>query len=151
MNNGCEYWVPSAQSPLTARIIAPAREQGSAVRIFGKTWIDEGKHSRQRRGDRGERRRNALVGRVLHFDAHARRTKAPFNRNGRSYPYEARLLGVPLDFEIEDAVDQGGIAAALGALVAPLAAILPFVDAGLAEDANCSALLAGREEERREG
>ena len=39
-------------------------------------------------------------------------------------------------------VAQTGIAAALGALVTPLAAIVAFVDPGLAEDANCAALLA---------
>ena len=37
---------------------------------------------------------------------------------------------------------QGGLAAALGALVSPLAALLPFVDPGLAEDANCGALVS---------
>jgi uncharacterized protein involved in outer membrane biogenesis len=37
---------------------------------------------------------------------------------------------------------QGGLAAGIGALLAPLAAILPFVDPGLAEDANCAALLS---------
>ncbi|HEY9219655.1 MAG TPA: AsmA family protein, partial [Phenylobacterium sp.] len=40
------------------------------------------------------------------------------------------------------AIAQGGIAVALGALVNPLAAILPFIDPGLAKDANCSALIA---------
>ncbi|RZJ04044.1 MAG: AsmA family protein [Brevundimonas sp.] len=39
-------------------------------------------------------------------------------------------------------VAQGGFAAALGALVNPLVALLPFVDPGLAEDANCGALIA---------
>lgn len=37
---------------------------------------------------------------------------------------------------------QAGIGAALGALLSPLAAILPFVDPGLAKNANCSALVA---------
>jgi uncharacterized protein involved in outer membrane biogenesis len=37
---------------------------------------------------------------------------------------------------------QGGVAAALGTLLTPVAAVLAFVDPGLAEDANCSALLA---------
>jgi len=32
--------------------------------------------------------------------------------------------------------------AGLAALLSPLAAVLPFVDAGLAEDADCGALLA---------
>jgi hypothetical protein len=38
-------------------------------------------------------------------------------------------------------VQQGGIAAALGFLN-PLAAILAFIDPGLAKDANCGPLLA---------
>ncbi len=38
---------------------------------------------------------------------------------------------------------QVGIAGVLGALVNPLVALLPFVDPGLAEDANCGALIAG--------
>ncbi|MGZ9098803.1 MAG: AsmA family protein [Brevundimonas sp.] len=37
---------------------------------------------------------------------------------------------------------QVGLAAALGALINPLAALLPFVDPGLAEDANCGALIS---------
>lgn len=41
------------------------------------------------------------------------------------------------------AIAQGGIAAALAAVVNPLAAVLPFVDLGLADDADCSALLSG--------
>jgi len=40
------------------------------------------------------------------------------------------------------AVAQAGVAVALGALLGPLAAILPFVDPGLAKDANCQALFA---------
>jgi uncharacterized protein involved in outer membrane biogenesis len=40
------------------------------------------------------------------------------------------------------AVTQGGAAVALGALFTPLAAILPFVDPGLAKNADCSALMA---------
>jgi uncharacterized protein involved in outer membrane biogenesis len=50
-----------------------------------------------------------------------------------------------------EAVGQGGLAAALASFVAPIAAVLPFVDLGLAEDANCSALLAGGESSSREG
>jgi uncharacterized protein involved in outer membrane biogenesis len=37
---------------------------------------------------------------------------------------------------------QAGAGVALGALLSPLAAILPFVDPGLAKNANCSALVA---------
>lgn len=42
----------------------------------------------------------------------------------------------------EGAIAQAGIGVALGALLSPLAAILPFVDPGLAKDANCQALFA---------
>jgi uncharacterized protein involved in outer membrane biogenesis len=44
--------------------------------------------------------------------------------------------------ETSNVVAQGGIAAALGALVSPLAAVLPFVDLGEADDAACGALIA---------
>jgi hypothetical protein len=36
---------------------------------------------------------------------------------------------------------QAGAATALGIVLTPLAAVLPFVDPGLAENANCAALL----------
>ncbi len=37
---------------------------------------------------------------------------------------------------------QGGVAAALGTLLTPVAAMLAFVDPGLAKDQDCSQLLA---------
>ncbi len=40
------------------------------------------------------------------------------------------------------AAGQAGLAAAVGALLSPVAVVLPFVDAGLAKDANCQALVA---------
>jgi uncharacterized protein involved in outer membrane biogenesis len=43
--------------------------------------------------------------------------------------------------DARSALAQGGLAAGLGALLSPLAALLPFVDPGLAKDANCAALL----------
>ncbi|MES2033807.1 MAG: AsmA family protein [Pseudomonadota bacterium] len=53
-----------------------------------------------------------------------------------------------IDLETGNAIAQGGIAVALGALVNPLVAILPFVEPGLAKDANCAALMT---EGRRRG
>ncbi len=38
---------------------------------------------------------------------------------------------------------QVGLAGVIAALVNPLTAILPFIDPGLAGDANCGALIAG--------
>jgi uncharacterized protein involved in outer membrane biogenesis len=58
-------------------------------------------------------------------------------------PIRSPKLGV----EPGKAIAQGGVALALGALLSPLAAILPFVDPGLAKDANCGAILAGAKAE----
>lgn len=40
------------------------------------------------------------------------------------------------------ALTQGGLALALGAVLTPLAAVLPFVDPGLAKNADCQALMS---------
>lgn len=40
-----------------------------------------------------------------------------------------------------DAIKQGGVAAAAGVLLTPLAAVIAFVDPGLAKDQDCAALL----------
>jgi uncharacterized protein involved in outer membrane biogenesis len=53
-------------------------------------------------------------------------------------PIMAPKMGV----EPGSAIAQGGAAVTLGSLLTPLAAILPFVDPGLAKDANCAALIA---------
>lgn len=87
-----------------------------------------------------------------------------FNLRIQGHPKEARLIRVAAPITVQgrwrspsigidagDAAGQGGIAAALASFVAPVAALLPFVDLGLAEDANCAALLAGRDEPQREG
>jgi uncharacterized protein involved in outer membrane biogenesis len=46
------------------------------------------------------------------------------------------------------AVGQGGVAAVLGSIVNPLAALLPFVTTGEAKDADCAGLV---QEARRQG
>jgi AsmA family protein len=61
---------------------------------------------------------------------------------------QGRLRAPQVGVDAEDALGQGGLAALLASVAAPLAAVLPFVDPGLAEDANCAALLAGRESAR---
>ncbi len=58
----------------------------------------------------------------------------PITVNG---PITKPAIGV----EAGSAVAQGGVALALGAVLTPFAAILPFVDPGLANDANCNALV----------
>jgi uncharacterized protein involved in outer membrane biogenesis len=53
-------------------------------------------------------------------------------------PFTSPRIGI----DVGSVVAQGGLAAALGALISPIAALLPFVDPGLAEDADCGALIA---------
>lgn len=64
---------------------------------------------------------------------------------------QGRLRSPEVGVEAGEAAGQAGIAAALGALLAPLAGFLPFIDLGLADDADCNALLAGRAQPARAG
>ena len=63
------------------------------------------------------------------------RVRAPITVQGH---LRAPRIGV----KTENAIGQGGIGAALATLLSPLAAILPFIDAGRADDADCGALMA---------
>jgi uncharacterized protein involved in outer membrane biogenesis len=51
------------------------------------------------------------------------------------------LMAPKVGVQPAGAIAQGGAAVTLGSLLSPLAAILPFVDPGLAKDANCAALI----------
>lgn len=53
-------------------------------------------------------------------------------------PLTAPAVGI----DTGSVVGQAGLAGLLGAVVNPLVALLPFVDPGLAEDANCGALIS---------
>jgi uncharacterized protein involved in outer membrane biogenesis len=59
-------------------------------------------------------------------------------------PIELRghLRDPHIGVNIGHAAGQGGLAALLATVVTPIASILPFVDIGLADDADCNALLA---------
>lgn len=63
------------------------------------------------------------------------RLMAPITLNG---PIKRPKVGI----EPGKAIVQGVVATALAAVASPLAAILPFVDPGLAKDAACGALIA---------
>ena len=53
------------------------------------------------------------------------------------------ILGPPkIGVQTGRAITQGGFAAVLATVASPLAAILPFVDVGLAKDAACGAMIA---------
>lgn len=59
-----------------------------------------------------------------------------------------RLRAPRAGVEAGDAIAQGGLAALLATVAAPLAGILPFIDPGLAEGVNCARIVAGRESAR---
>ncbi len=72
----------------------------------------------------------------------------------KGHPKKVRLLRLSLPLELQGplrqpdfgvdpgaAVGQGAIAATLATILSPLAVILPFVDSGMADDANCKALI----------
>ena len=58
------------------------------------------------------------------------------------------MLSPKVGVEKGPAIVQGGVAVALASVLSPIAALLPFVDAGLAKDANCTGLVA---QERAKG
>jgi uncharacterized protein involved in outer membrane biogenesis len=68
------------------------------------------------------------------------RVKAPILISG--------TLGKPsVGLKPGNAIGQVGIAAALGAIATPFAAVVAFIDPGLAKDANCTELLAEAKQE----
>jgi AsmA family protein len=62
-------------------------------------------------------------------------------------PVEIRghLLKPSIGIDVGSTLKQGAIAAALGTVLTPFAAMLAFVDPGLAKDQNCAAMLANVE------
>jgi AsmA family protein len=93
------------------------------VLAWGSGTIDLGAETMNLRID-GETKKPRLI-----------RLWAPIKIQG---PLVAPQIGV----ETGAVVGQVGLGTALGALINPLVALLPFVDPGLAEDANCGALIS---------
>ncbi len=70
------------------------------------------------------------------------RLRTPVKLNGH-------LTKPSIGVDVGKTLKQGAIATALGAVVAPIAAVLAFVDPGLAKDQNCSALLEGAQAQKQ--
>jgi len=68
--------------------------------------------------------------------------KIRFTRLRTPVEIKGHLLDPSIGVNVGDTVKQGAIAAALGTLLTPAAAVLAFVDPGLAKDQNCATLLA---------
>lgn len=79
----------------------------------------------------------------LHFEVRGHPKKFQLVRLAVPIVVDGPIRSPSLKLEKGQALAQGGVAAALATLLSPLAAILPFVDAGLAKDANCAGLVAG--------
>ncbi|MDB5493430.1 MAG: AsmA family rane protein [Phenylobacterium sp.] len=79
----------------------------------------------------------------LHFEVQGHPKKFQLVRLVAPIVVDGPIRGPSLTVEKGKAIAQGGVAVALATLLSPLAAILPFVDAGLAKDANCAGLVAG--------
>ncbi|MNI61178.1 hypothetical protein D3C73_1164310 [compost metagenome] len=52
------------------------------------------------------------------------------------------LASPDLGVDLSAVATQGGVVGALATLVSPIAALLGFIDPGLAEDADCGSLIA---------
>jgi uncharacterized protein involved in outer membrane biogenesis len=68
--------------------------------------------------------------------------KIRFTRLRSPIEVKGHLLKPSVGLDVASTVKQGAVAAALGTLVTPLAAVIAFVDPGLAKDQNCAQMIA---------
>jgi uncharacterized protein involved in outer membrane biogenesis len=68
--------------------------------------------------------------------------KVRFTRLRTPIEVKGHLLKPSVGVDVKSTVKQGAIAVALGTLVTPLAAVIAFVDPGLAKDQNCAQMIA---------
>ncbi len=79
---------------------------------------------------------------TLDLDIHGEPKEARLIRLSAPISITGRIRSPSIGVDAGEVVEQGGVAALLASLVSPLTAVLPFIDVGLADDANCAALLA---------
>ena len=72
--------------------------------------------------------------------------KVRFIRLRTPIEVKGHLMKPSVGVDVGSTVKQGAIAAALGTLVTPLAAVIAFVDPGLAKDQNCAAMIAAADQ-----
>jgi uncharacterized protein involved in outer membrane biogenesis len=68
--------------------------------------------------------------------------KIRFTRLRSPIEVKGHLMKPSVGLNVGDTAKQGAVAAALGTLVTPLAAVIAFVDPGLAKDQNCAQMIA---------
>jgi hypothetical protein len=82
---------------------------------------------------------------ALNLEIKGEPKKIRFTRVRSPLEIRGHLRKPSIGLDVGNTVKQGAVAAALGTLVTPLAAVLAFVDPGLAKDQNCSQLIAQAE------
>ena len=78
----------------------------------------------------------------LHLEIKGEPKKIRFTRLRTPIEIGGHLADPSFGVNVASTVKQGAVAAALGALGTPVAAIIAFVDPGLAKDQNCAAMIA---------
>jgi hypothetical protein len=124
------------QKPTPVRCAVAEFQANNGVLTARRILIDTGAVQAQGKGTidlKNETLNLALTGKPKHF--RLVRVAAPITLKGR---LDSPKLGVDLG----KAAPQLGAAVVLGALVNPVAAVLPFLSFGTAKNADCSALLA---------
>jgi hypothetical protein len=124
------------QKPTPIRCAVAEFRANNGVLTAQRLMIDTGAVQAQGKGFidlRNEELNLALSGKPKHF--RLLRIAAPITLKGR-------LASPKLGIDFAKAAPQLGMAAALGAAVSPVAAILPLISFGGAKDADCGALLA---------
>jgi hypothetical protein len=78
----------------------------------------------------------------LHLEIKGEPKKIRFTRLRTPIEIRGHLADPSFGVDVASTAKQGAAAAALGVLVTPVAAIIAFVDPGLAKDQNCAAMIA---------
>jgi AsmA family protein len=78
----------------------------------------------------------------LNLEVKGEPKKVRFTRLRSPIEVKGHLMKPSVGLNVADTVKQGAVAVALGTLVTPLAAIIAFVDPGLAKDQNCAQMIA---------
>jgi uncharacterized protein involved in outer membrane biogenesis len=78
----------------------------------------------------------------LHLEIKGQPKKIRFTRLRTPIEVRGHLADPSFGVNVRSTIKQGAVATALGALMTPVAAIIAFVDPGLAKDQNCAAMIA---------
>jgi AsmA family protein len=78
----------------------------------------------------------------LHLEIKGEPKKIRFTRLRTPIEIRGHLADPSFGVNVASAAKQGAVAVALGVLATPVAAIIAFVDPGLAKDQNCAAMIA---------